>query len=264
MPDISHTPHPTAGSDCGSAIEVKGNSLMPEAVIVAVSRSPIGRAFKGALKDTRPDQLAAWMVQAALDQVPELDPKTIDDVLLGCGMPGGEQGWNMARVVAVLLGLDNVPGATITRYCSSSVQTTRMAMHAIRAGEGDVFISAGVECVSRFGIGGSDTPPVSAADPKGQGANPYLDVQFDNAHARSMERAQHPVGVWHDPQGGRGTAGLLHQHGVDRGERRRVLQRVPRRSGRVRVAVARRWRPRRWRTGSGPRRSPRSPSPTAA
>ena len=173
---------------------------MPEAVIVAASRSPIGRAFKGALKDTRPDQLAAWMVQAALDKVPELDPKTIDDVLLGCGMPGGEQGWNMARVVAVLLGLDNVPGATITRYCSSSVQTTRMAMHAIRAGEGDVFISAGVECVSRFGIGGSDTPPVTAEDPKGLGPNPYLDVQFDNAHARSMERAQHPVGVWHDPR----------------------------------------------------------------
>ena len=173
---------------------------MPEAVIVAVSRSPIGRAFKGALKDTRPDQLATWMVQAALDQVPELDPKTIDDVLLGCGMPGGEQGWNMARVVAVLLGLDNVPGATITRYCSSSVQTTRMAMHAIRAGEGHVFISAGVECVSRFGIGGSDTPPVSPDDPKGLGPNPYLDVLFDDAHARSVARAQHPVGVWHDPR----------------------------------------------------------------
>ncbi len=173
---------------------------MPEAVIVAVSRSPIGRAFKGALKDTHPDQLAATMVQAALDQVPELDPKTIDDLLLGCGMPGGEQGWNMAKVVTVLLGLDNVPGATITRYCASSVQTTRTAMHAIRAGEGHVFISAGVECVSRFGIGGSDTPPVTAADPKGQGPNPYLDMQFDNAHARSLERAKHPVGVWHDPR----------------------------------------------------------------
>jgi acetyl-CoA C-acetyltransferase len=173
---------------------------MPEAVIVAVSRSPIGRAVKGALKDTHPDQLAATMVQAALDQVPELDPKTIDDLLLGCGMPGGEQGWNMARVVAVLLGLDNVPGATITRYCSSSVQTTRMAMHAIRAGEGHVFISAGVECVSRFGIGGSDTPPVTPEDPKGLGPNPYLDVQFDDAHARSVARAQHPVGVWHDPR----------------------------------------------------------------
>ena len=83
---------------------------MPEAVIVAVARSPIGRAFKGALKDTHPDQFAATMVQAALDQVPELDPKTIDDLLLGCGMPGGEQGWNMAKVVTVLLGLDNVPG----------------------------------------------------------------------------------------------------------------------------------------------------------
>ncbi len=174
---------------------------MPEAVIVAVARSPIGRAFKGALKDTHPAQFAATMVQTALDQVPELDPKTIDDLLLGCGMPGGEQGWNMAKVVTVLLGLDNVPGATITRYCASSVETTRTtAMHAIRAGEGDVFISAGVECVSRFGIGGSDTPPVTPEDPKGQGPNPYLDMQFDNAHARSMERAQHPVGVWHDPR----------------------------------------------------------------
>ena len=120
---------------------------MPEAVIVAATRSPIGRAFKGALKDTLPDQLAAMMVQAALDQVPELDPTTIDDLMLGCGMPGGEQGWNMARVVAVLLGLDGLPGATITRYCSSSLQTSRMAMHAIRAGEGHTFISAGVESV---------------------------------------------------------------------------------------------------------------------
>jgi len=173
---------------------------MPEAMIVAAARSPIGRAFKGALKDTRPHQLGAMMVQAALDQVPELDPKSIDDVLLGCGMPGGEQGWNMARVVTVLLGLDNVPGATVTRYCASSVETTRMAMHAIRAGEGDTFISAGVECMSRLGIGGSDTPPVTPEDPKGQGPNPYLDVQFDNAHARSLERAKHPVGVWHDPR----------------------------------------------------------------
>ncbi len=173
---------------------------MPEAVIVAVARSPIGRAFKGALKDTHPAQFAATMVQAALDQVPELDPKTIDDVLLGCGMPGGEQGWNMAKVVTVLLGLDNVPGATITRYCASSVETTRTAMHAIRAGEGHVFISAGVECVSRFGVGGSDTPPITPEDPKGQGPNPYLDMQFDNAHTRSLERAKHPVGVWRDPR----------------------------------------------------------------
>src|SRR3954453_21355212 len=104
---------------------------MPEAVIVATARSPIGRAFKGSLKELRPDDLTAQMVRTALDKVPQLDPTTIDDLLLGCGLPGGEQGYNMARVVSVLLGLDTVPGATITRYCSSSLQTTRMALHAI-------------------------------------------------------------------------------------------------------------------------------------
>jgi acetyl-CoA C-acetyltransferase len=170
---------------------------MPEAVIVAAARSPIGRAFKGVFKDTRADQLGAKMVRAALDQVPELDPASIDDLLLGCGMPGGEQGWNMARVIAVLLGLDNVPGATITRYCASSVQTTRMAMHAIRAGEGHAFVSAGVECVSRFKVGGSDTPPMTSDS---QGGNPYLNMQFDTAHTRSLSRAAGGASVWHDPR----------------------------------------------------------------
>jgi acetyl-CoA C-acetyltransferase len=132
---------------------------MPEAVIVATSRSPIGRAFKGSLKDLRPDDLAATVIKAALDKVPELDPNDINDLLLGCGLPGGEQGFNMARVVAVLLGYDSIPGATITRYCSSSLMTSRMAMHAIKAGEGDVFISAGVEMVSRFASGNSDSLP---------------------------------------------------------------------------------------------------------
>ena len=132
---------------------------MPEAVIVATARSPIGRAFKGSLKDLRPDDLAATIVRAALDKVPELDPRDIDDLMLGCGLPGGEQGFNMARVVAVLLGMDHLPGTTITRYCSSSLQTTRMALHAIKAGEGDVFISAGVEMVSRFVKGNCDSLP---------------------------------------------------------------------------------------------------------
>src|SRR5690606_37964925 len=115
---------------------------MPEAVIVATARSPIGRAVKGSLRDMRPDDLTATIVRAALDKVPQLDPTTIDDLYLGCGLLGGEQGFTMARVVAVMLGLDTVPGATITRYCSSSLQTTRMAFHAIKAGEGDVFVSA--------------------------------------------------------------------------------------------------------------------------
>src|SRR5665811_1300002 len=118
---------------------------MPEPVIVATARSPIGRAFKGSLKELRSDDLAATIVQAALDKVPQLDPHDIDDLMLGCGLPGGEQGYNKGRVVAVLLGYDFIPGTTITRYCSSSLQTTRMAAHAIRAGEGDAFISAGVE-----------------------------------------------------------------------------------------------------------------------
>jgi acetyl-CoA C-acetyltransferase len=130
---------------------------MPEAVIVAAGRSPIGRAFKGSLIDLRPDDLAAHVVTRVLDRVPELDRGEVNDLMLGCGLPGGEQGFNMGRVVSLLAGL-NVPGTTITRYCSSSLQTTRMAFHAIKAGEGDVFVSAGVECVSRFGNGTSDMP----------------------------------------------------------------------------------------------------------
>ncbi|ABG95263.1 MULTISPECIES: acetyl-CoA C-acetyltransferase [Rhodococcus] len=132
---------------------------MPEAVIVSIARSPIGRAMKGSLKGMRPDDLAAQMVQAALDKVPALDPTDINDLILGCGLPGGEQGFNMGRNVAVQLGYDFIPGTTITRYCSSSLQTTRMALHAIKAGEGDVFISAGVETVSRFTAGNSDSLP---------------------------------------------------------------------------------------------------------
>src|SRR5215510_4954099 len=132
---------------------------MPEAVIVATARSPIGRAFKGSLTSIRPDDLATQIVSAALAKVPQLDPAQIDDLILGCGLPGGEQGFNMARVVAVLLGYDALPGTTVNRYCSSSLQTTRMAMHAIRAGEGDVFVSAGVETVSRFAKGNSDSWP---------------------------------------------------------------------------------------------------------
>ena len=121
---------------------------MPEAVIVSVARSPIGRANKGSLKDFRPDDLSALIIKAALEKIPELDPSTINDLMLGCGLPGGESGYNMGRVVATLLGYDEIPGTTVTRYCSSSVQTSRMAFHAIKAGEGDVFISAGVETVS--------------------------------------------------------------------------------------------------------------------
>ncbi|EWM65907.1 MULTISPECIES: acetyl-CoA C-acetyltransferase [Micromonospora] len=168
-----------------------------DAVIVATARSPIGRAFKGSLREVRPDDLAATIVQAALDKVPALDPTTIDDLYLGCGLPGGEQGFNMARVVATLMGLDGLPGATLTRYCASSLQTTRMAMHAIRAGEGDVFISAGVEMVSRYARGNSDTlPPEAQALVGGGWENP----RFAEARERSAARAQGGAEVWADPR----------------------------------------------------------------
>jgi acetyl-CoA C-acetyltransferase len=160
---------------------------MPEAVIVATARSPIGRAFKGSLKDIRPDDLTATVVRAALDKVPALDPTDIDDLMLGCGLPGGEQGMNMGRVVSVLLGMDHLPGTTITRYCSSSLQTTRMAFHAIKAGEGDAYISAGVETVSRFMSGMADS---------GTARNP----QFEEAWTRSETVAASGAGEWHDPR----------------------------------------------------------------
>jgi acetyl-CoA C-acetyltransferase len=130
---------------------------MPEAVIVAAGRSPIGRAFKGHLVDVRPDDLAAHVVTKVLERVPQIERDMIDDLICGCGLPGGEQGFNLGRVVSILARLDT-PGCTITRYCSSSLQTTRMAYHAIKAGEGDVFLSVGVECVSRYGNGSSDIP----------------------------------------------------------------------------------------------------------
>ncbi|ACU98163.1 acetyl-CoA C-acetyltransferase [Saccharomonospora viridis] len=161
---------------------------MPEAVIVSAARSPIGRARKGSLVDMRPDDLAAQMVRAALDKVPQLDPRDIDDLMLGCGLPGGEQGFNMGRTVAVQLGYDHLPGCTITRYCSSSLQTTRMAMHAIKAGEGDVFISAGVEAVSRADRGTSDSWPDTQ--------NPL----YAEAQARTARAAEAGADDWTDPR----------------------------------------------------------------
>ncbi|BDZ50346.1 hypothetical protein GCM10025867_25870 [Frondihabitans sucicola] len=153
---------------------------MTEAVIVATSRTPIGRAFKGSLRDVRADDLAAFVVRDVLDRVPELDPATIADLMMGCGMPGGEQGMNIARIVAVALGYDHLPGTTVNRYCSSSLQTTRMAFHAIKAGEGDVFLSAGVESVSRSTRGSSDYIPGEKLE------NPL----FDEAIARAAQRKE--------------------------------------------------------------------------
>lgn len=161
---------------------------MPEAVIVSAARSPIGRAFKGSLKEVRPDDLTAQIIQTALAKVPELDPKDIDDLMLGCGLPGGEQGHNLGRIVAVQMGMDHLPGCTVTRYCSSSLQTTRMALHAIKAGEGDVFISAGVETVSRSVKGSSDGLPDTH--------NPL----FADAEARTAARAEEAGAGWRDPR----------------------------------------------------------------
>jgi acetyl-CoA C-acetyltransferase len=159
---------------------------MPEAVIVATARSPIGRAMKGSLVDVRPDDLSTQIVTKLLDQVPQVPRDEIDDLLMGCGQPAGEQGFNIARVVSVLAGLDDVPGVTVNRYCSSSLQTIRMAAHAIKAGEGDVFIAAGVECVSRYGAGASDTAP-----------NPV----FEESRQRSQERSLGGHPAWEPPSG---------------------------------------------------------------
>jgi acetyl-CoA C-acetyltransferase len=162
---------------------------MSEAVIVSATRSPIGRAFKGSLKDVRPDDLAVAVVTAVLSKIPGLDPNLVEDLYLGCAEPSGEQGSNLARVVSVLAGLDHVPGATINRFCASSAQTTRMAFHAIKAGEGDVFISGGVECVSRYvNFVGAGAAKAGATNSK-----------FADAQARSARMAAENT-TWSDPR----------------------------------------------------------------
>jgi acetyl-CoA C-acetyltransferase len=158
---------------------------MPEAVIVATARSPIGRAFKGSLTTIRPDDLTAQMVNAVLAKVPQLDRNEVEDLMLGTGEPSGEQGFNAARVVAILAGMPDVPGTTVNRYCSSSLQTIRMAAHAIKAGEGDVFIAAGVECVSRYSGDGGD----------------HRNRVFQPAMARSEARSGAGSADWTPPKG---------------------------------------------------------------
>jgi len=161
---------------------------MSEAVIVSTARSPIGRAAKGSLVSMRPDELATQIVRAALDKVPALDPHDVVDLMMGCGQPGGESGFNIGRVVAVNLGYDFMPGTTVNRYCSSSLQTSRMAFHAIKAGEGDVFISAGVETVSRYPSGNSDGWPNTH--------NP----RYGEAEQRVAKVAESGASEWHDPR----------------------------------------------------------------
>jgi acetyl-CoA C-acetyltransferase len=155
---------------------------MPEAVIVATGRTPIGRANKGSLVDCRPDDLAALVIREVLAKVPQLDPQSVEDVIMGSGQPGGEAGYNVGRVAALLAGLPDVPGVTVNRYCSSSLQTIRMAAHAIRAGEGDVFVAAGVETVSRYRNGAADTGS----------HNP----SFADAEARTVERTPATGAPW--------------------------------------------------------------------
>jgi acetyl-CoA C-acetyltransferase len=160
---------------------------MPEAVIVATGRTPIGRANKGSLVECRPDDLSALAISAVLAKVPQLDPQSVEDVIWGCGQPAGEAGYNLARVAAVLAGLAEVPGVTVNRYCSSSLQTIRMAAHAIKAGEGDVFIAGGVETVSRYLHGASDVGPHNS--------------EFASAEARTVERTPVSTHDWRPLEG---------------------------------------------------------------
>ncbi|HEV3462330.1 MAG TPA: acetyl-CoA C-acyltransferase, partial [Candidatus Dormibacteraeota bacterium] len=148
---------------------------MPEAVVVAYGRSPIGRAGKGSLVEVRPDDLAAHVTNKVLQKVPQLARGTIDDVICGCGLPAGEQGFNLGRVVSILTRLD-VPGTTVNRYCASSLQTSRMAFHAIKAGEGDAFLSIGVECVSRYVNGFADQPDAQNPRLKRGNTEEYPDI----------------------------------------------------------------------------------------
>ena len=159
---------------------------MPDAVIVATGRTPIGRAFKGSLVDCRPDDLAALAIKEVVAKVPQLDPGEIEDIILGCGQPGGESGFNIARVAGLLAGID-APGVTVNRYCSSSLNSIRIAAHAIKAGEGDVFVAAGVETSSRFQFGMADDGP----------KNPL----FDEAGVRTDKRSQGGAEAWAPPSG---------------------------------------------------------------
>ena len=159
---------------------------MTEAVIVATARSPIGRANKGSLVSLRPDDMSAQILQALMAKAPQVQAADINDVMWGIGQPAGEGGFNIARVISSLAGLDDVPGVTVNRYCSSSLQTIRMAFHAIKAGEGDCFIAGGVETVSRYASGASDMAP-----------NPI----FKTPGERTKLRSQGGQGTWTPPVG---------------------------------------------------------------
>ncbi len=162
---------------------------MSEAVIVAATRTPIGRAFKGSLASCRPDDLGALVVREALAKVPQVELASVEDIIIGCAQPAGESGYNLGRAISVLAGLPDVPGVTVNRYCASSLQAIRMAAHAIKAGEGDVFVAGGVETVSRFEHGKSDGMPNTK------------NSRFADAMAHSAKRAEGSAGRW-EPQEG--------------------------------------------------------------
>ena len=196
---------------------------MNQAVIVAAVRSPIGRAFKGSLVGLRPDDMSVQVLTALLGAVPALEPATIDDIIWGCASPAGEQGYNMARVVALLCGLREVPGTTVNRYCSSSLQAIRMAAHAIAADEGDVFVAGGVESVTRFAQGFADEMP--------------------GTHNPAFARSRAAV-IGADRGGrarvaaGRRAPRYLHRHGADGRERTPALRRHPPGHGPIRPALS--------------------------
>ena len=159
---------------------------MAEPVIVATSRTPIGRASKGSLVEARPDDMSAFIVKDVLSKVDGLDPAEVEDIIWGIGQPGGEGGFNIGRIIAVMNEME-VPGVTVNRYCSSSLQTIRMAAHAIKAGEGDCFVAGGVETVSRYMNGAADTGPHNEL--------------FADAEQRSAERTSGESGNWEAPNG---------------------------------------------------------------
>ena len=159
---------------------------MVEAVIVATARTPIGRAVKGSLTEARPDDMSAFILGDVMSKVPGLDPADVEDVIWGIGQPGGEGGYNVARVASILAGV-NAPGVTVNRYCSSSLQTIRMAAHAIKAGEGDCFVAGGVETVSRYEYGAADS-------------GPHND-DFAEAESRTVGRTAEGTETWQPPQG---------------------------------------------------------------
>ena len=159
---------------------------MTEAVIVATARSPIGRANKGSLVDLRPDDMSAQILKALMEKAPQVQASDVNDLMWGIGQPAGEGGFNIARVISILAGFEDIPGVTVNRYCSSSLQTIRMAFHAIKAGEGDCFIAGGVETVSRYMSGASDSAP-----------NPI----FKGPGERTKARAGGGQGTWTPPEG---------------------------------------------------------------